>query len=251
MENEPQNAYLPGSDTEALEPFDVREQSGKRGMIILTVIGACAVVAIIIFMTLFSDGTRGREDAPRILADNEPYKTVPEDPGGEQTPNQKIEVYGMANGTNVDKPSTAMPGPEQPMNRPQSAPVKPAANVVIKEPETAPSTATSTAPPKATSVSPAPKPTARPRPTAVSGDYVVQVAAVRSKAQAEELWDGLTTKMSGIIGTSHYADIKRVNLEDRGIYYRLRVGGLKDQAAAKRLCSRLKEKGQDCIVKKK
>ena len=247
MENESQNAYLPGSDTDALEPFDVRQQSGKRGMVILTIIAGCAALALIIFMTLFSDGTRGREDAPRILADNEPYKAVPDDPGGEQTPNQTIEVYGLGTKTNGDEPSTAMPGPEQPMDKPEAVPTKPAANVVIKETATTKPAASST--PTATKPISAPAPA--PRPAAVSGDYVVQVAAVRSQAQAESLWDGLTTKMSGIIGPSHFADIKRVNLEDKGIYYRLRVSGLKDKAAAARLCTRLKAEGQDCIVKKK
>ena len=33
MENEPQDAYLPESEAERLEPFDVREQAGRRGMI--------------------------------------------------------------------------------------------------------------------------------------------------------------------------------------------------------------------------
>ena len=244
MENEPQNAYLPGSDTDALEPFDVREQSGKRGMVILAIIAGCAALALIIFMTLFSDGTRGREDAPRILADNEPYKAVPDDPGGEQTPNQTIEVYGLGTKTNGDEPSTALPGPEQPMDKPEAAPTKPAANVIIKE--------TAATKPAASSTPAAAQPTPAPRPVAkVSGDYVVQVAAVRSQAQAESLWDGLTTKMSGIIGPAHFADIKRVNLEDKGIYYRLRVSGLKNKAAATSLCTRLKAEGQDCIVKKK
>jgi len=247
MENEPQNAYLPGSDADALEPFDVRRQTGKRGLYILLGILAAAAITAYIIMTLFSSGTRGRDEAPRILADNDPYKQVPEDPGGDQTPNQKMGIYDVSNGTNTEGEVTTVPPTEDPMQKPaaietQITPPKPAANVVIKE------TVKPKPAPAAKPVPAAVKPASRQQPS-VSGDYVVQVAALRSRAQADALWTSMSEKMDGVIGPAHYADIKRVNLEDKGVYYRLRIGGLKDKAAATNLCSRLKARGQDCFVK--
>jgi len=54
-----------------------------------------------------------------------------------------------------------------------------------------------------------------------------------------------------VLTSSYFADIKRVDLGAKGIYYRLRVAGLADKTAATNLCTRLKSRGQDCIVTKK
>ena len=58
MENEPQDTYLPEGDSEALQPFDVREQSTKRGMMWL--VGGVVFLLILAFVVLklFSSGER-------------------------------------------------------------------------------------------------------------------------------------------------------------------------------------------------
>lgn len=234
MENEPQDAYLPGADGETMQPFDVREQSGGSGMLKLG--GAFVFLLILAFvvMKLFASGTRDRDQTPRILADNTPYKEVPLDRGGAQTPNQDKEIYQVLNGTNTETSVKTVPVTEEPLPKPTSS-TKPAANVVIKEPETA-------AP-----IKPKPKPIAViPKP--VSGKYVVQVASLRTKAEAQGMWDKLSGKTGSVITASHFADIKRVDLGARGIYYRLRVSGLANKATATQLCQKLKTAKQDCIV---
>lgn len=240
MENEPQDAYLPQSEGEILEPFDVRQQSSRRGMMWLLGAFVFLVVMAFIVLKLFAAGTRDRDQTPRILADNSPYKEVPADRGGEQTPNQDKEIYQKLNGTLKEEAVQLVPVAEQPLPKPKAATDTPAANVVIKD-RTANPPATK---PPASSVK-------TPRAITASGAYVVQVASLRSRAEANTLWTRLDDKMGDVIGSAHSADIKRVDLGAKGIYYRLRVSGLADKNAATALCSRLKARGQDCIVTKR
>ena len=226
MENEPQDAYLPEGDSEALQPFDVRDQSSRRGMMWLVGGFIFLLVLAFIIMKLFSSGTRDRDQTPRILADNSPYKEVPVERGGEQTPNQGMEVYQKLNGTLKEEAVSVLPATETPLPKPQ-------ANIVIKEPS-------------------APKPiTTPPVQVKLSSDYVVQVASLRSNKEAISLWEKLSDKMDDVIKDAHFADIKRVDLGDKGIYYRLRVSGLADKDAANSLCARLKTQEQNCFVTKK
>jgi cell division protein FtsN len=244
MENEPQDAYLPGSE-DPLQPFDVRAQTARGGMLKLVgLIGFLLVLAFII-SKLFASGTREREQIPRILADNSPYKEVPLERGGAQTPNQDKEIYQVLNGSNTETAVTTVPVAEDPLPKPVPIPdfvppkitsetsTKPAANVVIKDSETA-----KAAQQKPVIVTPQPR----------SGNYVVQVAALRSRSEAETMWNKLTSKMSGTLSAKHFSDIKRVDLGSRGIYYRLRISGLANKTAANQLCQKLKAKKQDCIV---
>ncbi|PHR91118.1 MAG: hypothetical protein COA69_13790 [Robiginitomaculum sp.] len=237
MENEPQDAYLPQSENEILEPFDVRQQSSRRGMMWLLGAFVFLVVMAFIVLKLFAAGTRDRDQTPRILADNSPYKEVPIDRGGEQTPNQDKEIYQKLNGTLKEDPVQLVPVAEQPLPKPKAPTDTSTANVVIKD-RTAKPLASSVKTPRAT--------------TAIgAGAYVVQVASLRSRVEANTLWTRLDDKMGDVIGSAHSADIKRVDLGAKGIYYRLRVSGLADKNAATALCSRLKTRGQDCIVTKR
>ncbi|MCF6275161.1 MAG: SPOR domain-containing protein, partial [Robiginitomaculum sp.] len=240
MENEPQDAYIPGSE-DAHQPFDVREQSGRSGMIKLIGVAVFLLLLALLVLKLFASGTRDRDQTPRILADNAPYKVVPVERGGAQTPNQDKEIYEVLNGTNTETIVKTVPITEEPLPKPRPVTKpssKPAANVVIKEPAT-------TLPPTPNTV------TTRPsvaNPKTVTGNYVVQVASLRSRAEADALWRKLSGKMGNILTSAHFADIKRVDLNERGIYYRLRVSGLPSKTAANQMCQKLKAAKQDCIV---
>ena len=73
---------------EALTPFDVSRSSEKAGLLKL-VIGLCLLTALIyIAIKIYQPGVRDRGDPPLITADNTPFKIVPEDPGGIETPDQ-------------------------------------------------------------------------------------------------------------------------------------------------------------------
>ena len=244
MEDETYEEQLPHGDQEVLEPFDVREHSGRRGMMMLLSGFLILLLLAFVVMKLFSSGTRDRDQPPRILASDSPYKEVPADRGGVETPNQDKEIYDVLNGTAGDSEVKIVETSEQPMKKPKPIEMTtPVANVVIKDREKKP--ATTITPPKRPAATPAPRPAQDP---IVTGDYVVQIASLRSLDEAESMWTKISGKMSGVLTRGHVSDIKRVNLQERGVYYRLRVGGLADKAAADRLCARLKSSGQDCIV---
>ncbi len=254
MENEPQDAYLPGTE-DPTQPFDVRAQSGRGGMLKLVGFVVFLLILAVIISKLFASGTREREQIPRILANNTPYKEVPLNRGGAQTPNQDKEIYQVLNGTKTEGAVNTIPVAEEPLPKPQpipevqsETPSKPAANVVIKGTEI-----DKPAQQEQVVVKPQTLPgnKSRANNNVGTGNYVVQVAALRSRSEADTMWDTLTNKMGGILTSSHYSDVKRVDLGSRGIYYRLRISGLANKSAATQLCQKLKAKNQDCIVTQK
>jgi hypothetical protein len=79
-----------------------------------------------------------------------------------------------------------------------------------------------------------------------NGNYIVQVASHKTQEEAQNAWSALRQQYSSIFGARN-ADIRRVDLGDRGTFYRAMVGPMsRDQANA--LCQNLKTQGAGCIV---
>jgi hypothetical protein len=79
-----------------------------------------------------------------------------------------------------------------------------------------------------------------------SGNYVVQVASHKTQEEAQGAWANLRQQYSQIFGNRN-ADIRKVDLGDRGTFYRAMVGPMnREQANA--LCQNLKTQGAGCIV---
>ena len=95
-------------------------------------------------------------------------------------------------------------------------------------------------------VEPPPEPSVTASPITV---FRVQLAALRSRADAEAAWRRLKRANGDLLGDLH-AKIMRVDLGDRGVFYRLRAGPLASAAMASALCSRLKAHKLDCLVVK-
>ena len=231
---------------EDLVPFDVRDYSGKRAMwMLIGLIGVALIAAFIIF-NLYQPGTRDRDAPPRISAENTPYKIEPDDPQGEVTPNQDKDVYDVMNGKSETEEVTNRIDVEEPIELPDSATVI----VEGQEPETDDPKPVESKPEPVEVKAPEPETPPVRQPTRTSGgsDYVVQVASVRTEADAQRIWGNVQSKFSGILPSGSYSDVKRVDLGDKGIYYRLRVMGLSDQDAAKRLCDSMKARDQACFV---
>lgn len=79
------------------------------------------------------------------------------------------------------------------------------------------------------------------------GQYRVQLAAFRSPRDAEAAWKIVQPRHSDALG-SLGAVVVEVDLGARGVFYRLQVGPLPDQIAARQLCRTLQERGQSCLV---
>lgn len=237
MNMQPQDKFRADVNREdVLTPFDVREQSGKAAMFKL--FGAAAFLLIIAFILLkvYQPGTRDRVEPPKIMADNTPFKVEPVDKGGVQTPNQDKTVYDRIDGTNSAGTVTTAPLPEEPIQLPKTA------KIVVDSP--APIVRDT---PKPVVKAPEPKPS-RPVIQSGSSEYVVQVASSRDRADADRLWRKIEVDYRDILPSGAYADIKRADLGDKGIYHRLRLSGLANKDAATQLCNRLKARGQACFV---
>lgn len=85
--------------------------------------------------------------------------------------------------------------------------------------------------------------------SATSGEYVVQVGSFKGADLAVAGWEALTKKHKLLVSNLR-PDVKVVDLGDRGIYYRLRIGPFEDKASANSTCTSLKAARQDCLVTK-
>lgn len=93
-----------------------------------------------------------------------------------------------------------------------------------------------------------PGPEASPSKSMASGSHHVQLAALRSEAAANDEWKKLQKAYPDLLG-SLSPNIVKVDLGDKGTFYRLQAGAL-SEAAAKKLCEDMKSRKAGCIVGK-
>jgi hypothetical protein len=85
--------------------------------------------------------------------------------------------------------------------------------------------------------------------TGSAGSYAVQVSAQRSEEEAQAAFRSLQGKFPGQLG-NRQSFIKRVDLGEKGIYFRAMVGPFADSGQASTLCASLKAAGGSCLVQK-
>ncbi|WP_119165669.1 SPOR domain-containing protein [Algihabitans albus] len=178
----------------------------------------------------------------------------------------------------ADQPASAAPGSddtvevaEQPVVPPQpetSDSTAPAAPVDPAAPGTASTDLTPPAPPvpePSTAEEAAPDPTvASPEPAAApatepataasgpasvqSGDWVLQMAALRDRGAVDAEWARLQAKHPDLLSNLSLA-VQTVNVEGQGAFHRLQAGPLPNRATATDLCGLLQGSGTDCLAK--
>lgn len=84
---------------------------------------------------------------------------------------------------------------------------------------------------------------------AASGGYAVQVSSQRSEADAQAAFQNLQGKFPNQLG-GRQPLIRRVDLGEKGIYFRAMVGPLGSSNEASELCSSLKAAGGSCLVQR-
>jgi hypothetical protein len=204
---------------------------------------------------------------PIIRADDRPVKVAPANPGGMEVPDQDLYVL------NHQKPADGrveqlLPPPETPLPRPVPPPdpavaaappaavAAPAANPEM--PAAAPTPAApAIAPPASADVrvaAPAAAPAsvmpaAPPLALAAANGYRLQVAAVRSPEVAQQEWSRLKHAQADVLGALDVRTV-RVDLGERGIFYRVEAGPIADAAAAQRACDTLKQRKVGCLLVK-
>ena len=241
-----------------------RDQAGGRGRTIGLIIGvvAGAVIAGAAAWTVFGPGSNsGAPRTPLIVAEPEPYKMRPDEPGGLQVENQDKLVYGRLSGVTPEPGvESILPPPEAPKAPepdPVPVPVEPevvsapvAAPPLSPEPESVKVELPVVVPPTPVVTAPAvpvEKQTLESMVAALSGDYLIQIAALRSEEAAQGEWDRVSARYPNLL-SAYQAKIVRADLGERGIFYRLRAGPLVDRAAAESLCESLAAEKVGCLV---
>jgi hypothetical protein len=79
------------------------------------------------------------------------------------------------------------------------------------------------------------------------GGYRLQLGALRSVAAAQQEWSRLKRLEPEMLGRLH-ADAVRLDLGDRGIFYRIQAGPVADAAQADRMCDALKRHNVGCLL---
>jgi cell division septation protein DedD len=88
---------------------------------------------------------------------------------------------------------------------------------------------------------------ASPLHTAAAGGFRLQLGAVRSESAAKQEWARLKQANKDLLG-AYGAAWPRVALGDRGTFYRLQAGPIRDASTAERICNELKHRNVGCIL---
>jgi tetratricopeptide (TPR) repeat protein len=85
-------------------------------------------------------------------------------------------------------------------------------------------------------------------PATVMAGWVVQIASADTEASAMSTWKKMQGRYK--ILKSESPSVVRADLGAKGVFYRVRIGGFDEQAAAKKACARLKSGGVSCYISK-
>ena len=240
----------------------------RRGQILTVMVSIAAVAsfALVVWWAHNQDvkaGGRGLE--PLVVhAPTTPVREKPANAGGLVPPNQDKEVFNrispnatrgepekiLAPAPTPKLPPSGMPVPAAPRTEADAkapTPIQPAAPPVTTAP---PSTPTPAAQPSSTP----PAATAESGPTIASlidnmsgatGGWRVQIAAVKSEDVAKSTWARLQSAHGDVLANLRMQAV-RVDLGERGVWYRVQAGPL-DEKQAQSVCSTLKGRKADCV----
>lgn len=260
------------------------------GLAVLGILGA------VVWSTVSDDPSASDQAVPIIRADVDPYKVVPDEPGGMAVPNKDSTIFETLKGQQQKSDQARLENlfedAEKPVRKDEvfadaeaAAPAEPPAaakEVVSKMPKMPTVTYESAeaseatppvnlrppqpgdaapvealkAPPKA-----APKkeeaseeiaaaaPKAAAIQPAAGGNFYVQMAAVKSEADARKQWPAYQAKYNQLSDLS--LRVQEADLGAKGIYYRIQGGPL-TEADARKVCSSINaQKSGSCVVAKR
>jgi hypothetical protein len=205
-----------------------------------------------------------------VQAPSTPSRIKPENAGGLVPPNQDKEVYNRISPSAVPtQPEKLLPEPTVPQLPPNGVLPTPAAPKPAEtEAKTPPASAAATPTPiQPTTTGPTPAPPAnapavadKPAQTEAgpsiasiidnmsgpTGGWRVQIASVKSEDIAKSTWARLQAAHGDVLANLKMQPA-RVDLGDRGVWYRVQAGPL-DEKQAHSVCSTLKGRKADCVV---
>ncbi len=274
MANTGRSTYEPPDD---IHVFDGAEddddvEGSRLPLLIVIALFVLAAFAGVVYLAYTQGVARGHSDVPRIIAAQPgPAKVAAsEEPGNSAPPSFKgLKIYQQPAPSDdaADRQVTPPPpGPDQSEAAgPDTTPVTPPkTETALPKTETArakepplsvakslappvtahiPKPAPPPAPEKVAAAEPAPEPV---KTIAAAGAYVLQIGAYKSEEDASAAWRTYHAKHAGLL--SGYAqDVKKVDLGEKGTWYRLRVGSFANKDTAKELCTKLTAEGGACF----
>jgi cell division septation protein DedD len=91
---------------------------------------------------------------------------------------------------------------------------------------------------------------ANPAPAATpsnDGTYKLQLAAVRTKAEAQEMAEKVREEAATLVGSRTFEIVEDV-YGNMGRFYRVRIGSYSEPAQALSACASLRDRRMDCMV---
>ena len=79
---------------------------------------------------------------------------------------------------------------------------------------------------------------------------MVQVSAARSEAEAQAALRSVQSKYASVLA-GQPTSVRKVDLGDRGTFYRAHIGPFATREQANDLCNNLRSAGGDCIVQQR
>ena len=271
--------YEPSDEVRVFDASEDEEdvEGSRLPLLIVLALVVLAMFAGVVYLAYTQGVAKGRGEIPVLAAANGPARVAPQQPGGTQVPYQGFKIYEQPAPPDdaadaapaASQPNQAGTAAETPAN---SAPAKPAPQktaAVAAPPK--PETVKAPAPELKPAAAPAPPPPAvhaAPRPPAApvgvataaprslttpppahaaAGSFFLQIGAYKSQGDAETAWKTFQARHSTLLA-GHGVDVQRVDLGDKGIWYRARVGGFADRDVAIAMCDRLKADGGSCFL---
>lgn len=244
----------------------------RRGQILTVMVSVAAIASFgsVVWWAHNQDvkaGGKGLEPLV-VQAPTTPTRTKPENAGGLVPPNQDKEVFNrLSPGAVAIQPEKLLPGPVVPKlpanGLPTPAAPKPADADVAKTPTplqgTTPAAVSPNVPtpaPAVTEKQPATPPASSESGPSIAslidnmsgpvGGWRVQVASVKNEDVAKSTWARLQSAHGDAMANLRMQAV-RVDLGDKGVWYRVQAGPL-DEKQAQSVCSTLKSRKADCVL---
>jgi len=243
----------------------------RRGQILTVMVSVAAVASFgsVVWWAHNQDvkaGGRGLEPLV-VQAPTSPARIKPENAGGLVVPNQDKEVFNrISPGTVPAQPEKLLPvavTPKLPANG-LPLPSSPKEPETAKTPTPLQQASTTTAPaltqPKVLANPPNVQPATNAPTTTESGPSIaslienmsgptggwrIQVASVKNEDVAKSTWARLQSAHGDVLASLRMQAV-RVDLGDRGVWYRVQAGPL-DEKQAHSVCGSLKARKADCV----
>lgn len=263
-------------------PLGLRRIFIAGGILLLLI-----VLVTVLFSALPGGGSTDGKNLPLIRADKTPLRVKPEEPGGMAVPNKDSTIFDTLKGQREegeienlleDSGDTASVAREEVASKVEKK-TEPLVDLELEEEEVAPAVAdqkieqeAAKSPDENPSVESvietlkqenkieaakaepmAPKPvqekTELSKPASISSDgsTYIQLAAVKSEAEASAQWTKFKSKNPELNALT--MRVQKADLGAKGVFYRIQAGPLTQDKAAS-TCSSVKSRGGNCIIVK-